>query len=224
MHRMEGAARFATTQWSRILSARRRDPRSLDELGRIYWAPVCNFIRSRGFGAADAEDLAQETFVEIFRDGFLEKADRTRGRFRALLLSVTRHVISHARRSGAAVKRGGERDRVPLDPDLPAADLRDEEFDRLWARDLVRRALEELRREDDREGRPGAKALKLHAIDGKEYEEIARILKRKVGDVRNAIHRARERLKNGVRELVARYAGSQEEFEEETAYLERFLG
>jgi RNA polymerase sigma-70 factor (ECF subfamily) len=220
---MPAPARFATTQWSRIVKARERDPASLDDLARRYWAPVCNFIRAQGVPADDAEDLAQETFVEIFRDGFLDRADRAKGRFRSLVMAVTKHVIAHARRAGAAAKRGGGRDRVALDADL-GADLRDEQFDRLWARDLVRRGLESMREEDDRAGKPQARALRMQALEGRSYDEIAKALGLKVGDVRNAIHRARVRLKNAVRDLIEEYAGSRDEFEAEVAYLERLMG
>jgi RNA polymerase sigma-70 factor (ECF subfamily) len=215
---------FATTQWTRIRLAREKDRDSREAIARTYRAPIYNFILSRGFAEADAEDLAQETFLEVFREGFLEGADRARGRFRALLLAVTRHVIARAKRRAGAAKRGGGRDAEPLDPDLPGGDLRDEEFDRLWVQDLVRRALERIEREESRDGAIGAKALKLVVFRGRSYEETAKALGVKLHDVKNAIHRSRARLRAAVKELVAEYAGSRGEYEDEVAYLGRFLG
>lgn len=218
---------FTTTHWSRILLAREKDPRSLDDLARAYRAPIHNFILSRGFPSADAEDLTQETFLEVFRDGFLQRADRAKGRFRALLLAVTKHVMARARRQAAAAKRGGGRAAGPLEEEPPdpdsLGDLRDEEFDRLWALDLVRRAIDDLSKTDDREGRPGSKALKLAIFKKRGYDEIAKELGLKLHDVKNLIHRTRARLRQRIRDLVGEYSGSDPEFDDEISYLGRFL-
>ena len=83
---------FATTHWSVVLAAGQADtPQSaaaLEQLCRTYWYPLYVYVRRRGYGVEDAQDLTQQFFA-----GFLEKesfslADPARGRFRTFPAQV----------------------------------------------------------------------------------------------------------------------------------------
>lgn len=100
---------------------------------------------------------------------------------------------------------------MSLSDDLPT----DLEFDRLWVQNLMAQAMTRLK--DD----PGTEALKLQ-LDGLSYQEIADRLGKKVTDVTNFIHRAKERLKREFERLIAEYS-TREDVAEEIAALRRFL-
>ena len=84
--------RFQSTLWTLIGHARGGDEQALTEFVERYRPPVVAFIGRRGF-TSESEDLAQEVFLEVFKDEVLTKADPDKGRFRSLLLAVTRNVI-----------------------------------------------------------------------------------------------------------------------------------
>jgi RNA polymerase sigma-70 factor (ECF subfamily) len=68
------AARFPTTHWSRVVAAvDRATPEAraaLAELCRAYWYPLYAFIRRKGHGPDDAQDLVQGFFAALLeRDG-----------------------------------------------------------------------------------------------------------------------------------------------------------
>jgi RNA polymerase sigma-70 factor (ECF subfamily) len=98
---------FPTTIWTVIREAGADDTSALDRFARAYEDPVSRYVRGRGFAGPDADDVVQEVFLRLLRGRVLEKADRERGRFRSLLLSVCRHVILDRQR------RRGE---VPVRP------------------------------------------------------------------------------------------------------------
>ena len=84
---------FPTTIWTTIHQAGEQDTVALEDVAQRYRQPVFEYIRRRGFNGNDAEDICQDVFVRVLQGGVLAKADRQRGRFRSLLLSVTTHVI-----------------------------------------------------------------------------------------------------------------------------------
>ena len=96
-----------STMWTVISQARRGGQEALEAIFKKYRPPVYAFIRNTGFPHEDAEDLTQEVFLALVKDDVLEKADKERGKFRSLLLAVTRHAISTKRRHDGRIKRGG---------------------------------------------------------------------------------------------------------------------
>jgi RNA polymerase sigma-70 factor (ECF subfamily) len=163
---------FVTTRWSLILSganskSAEKDTRAaLAELCRIYWRPIFAFVSRRGYSAEDAEDLTQDFFVMILESDWLQNVDRSRGRFRSLLLKSLQNFLSDAADKTHARKRGGDVTFVSWDVwtaeapaqlsmstqtlnSLPAEQL----FDVHWAATLVQRALRRLRDECERKGR-----------------------------------------------------------------------
>ncbi|MBI2898702.1 MAG: sigma-70 family RNA polymerase sigma factor [Planctomycetes bacterium] len=204
-----------STMWTCLLQVRSDPERVKDLVVRRYRQPVVDFARAQGIPPEDAEDVAQEVFLRVCREEFLGKADRSKGRFRNLLLAVTRHVIASHRRHALAGARDRRREVALGDFDLPAEAPPDAEFDRLWVRNLVGRAMERLRPD------PHFAALELQ-IGGKSYKEIAAALGRSEGDVTNHVHRAKLKLKAEIERLVGEYCTA-EEMPEEIGALLRYL-
>ena len=64
-----GQARFLTTQWGVVAAASGQGAMqaraALEGLYRTYCYPVYAFIRRRGYGRQDAQDLTQDFFVHL---------------------------------------------------------------------------------------------------------------------------------------------------------------
>jgi len=115
-----GAGRFTSTDWRLIVSARGTDQpvarKALAELCEAYWYPIYSFVRARGYPADKAQDLTQEFFMRLLRPGFFDSVDAEKGQFRAFLLAACKHFLSNQRDHDRALKRGGGRLTVAIDP------------------------------------------------------------------------------------------------------------
>jgi RNA polymerase sigma factor (sigma-70 family) len=185
---------FPTTVWTRIHEAGAHDDVAMEEFARRYRPAILEYIERRGFRQRGADDLCQEVFVRLLRGGVLAKADRGRGRFRGLLLAVTRHVIHDQLR---------KRRDVPVE-DLDQPD-QDPDFDQGWAMHLTARAMDRMRDE----GSPYYEVLVEH-LAGQPQD-------------RTRLWHARRRLVSRIRHEVALTCATPADFEEEIAYLSRFL-
>ena len=98
--------------------------------------------------------------MHLLESQALEKADRTRGRFRTFLLAALKNFLASAHEHNQALKRGGGREFLPLDGAMAEAEAaaqldegkpgddpseEDRQFEQRWATALVGRALEQLR-------------------------------------------------------------------------------
>ena len=108
------------------------------ELCRIYWYPLYAFIRHRGHGAHDAEDLTQEFFARLLDKHFLAAADRDKGRFRTFLLMAVKRFLANEHDAAQAQKRGGGQRVVPLDGLQTEARYHQEPADSLTSRAALR--------------------------------------------------------------------------------------
>jgi len=138
-----GAGRqFPTTEWTRMLDHPQREV-ILAELCRAYWKPVYCYLRSMGFSNEQAKDLTQGFFTEkILGKEFVQKADRTKGRFRSFLLRSVRNYAISVQRTGKPQESLDDNQSVhpaPTDPET--------EFNRAWADKVLHEVLDELERE-----------------------------------------------------------------------------
>ncbi len=174
---------------------------ALERLCAAYRPAILRFIRGRGLSAADADDVCQEVFVKLLGGETLARADRRRGRFRSLVLTVTRRTIVDRYRA--------RKPEAPLpDAEPPGADEareRDEAFDREWVLLLAERAMAALREE----GSPYWAVLRDH-LDGEKQD-------------RQKLWIARRKLIARIRAEVMKTCRDHAEFEDEVAYLSRFL-
>lgn len=207
---------FRTTLWSRLEDAAAGQPSALNDFATRYRAPVIAFLRRRGLSEADAEDVSQEVFLRLLSRELLAQGDAAKGRFRNYLIGITLRVYSERRQRQGALKRGGGQKHVPLDLAPPPAAA--EEFEGLWLQELVQRALERVRLANE----PQHQVLCL-AGEGLTPAEIAVRIGRSDGATRVALHRARKRLAQAIKEEVASYCSTQEEYEAELQTFARFL-
>jgi len=138
-----GAGRhFPTTEWTRMLTHPQRQ-RILAELCRDYWKPVYCYLRTMGFGNEQTKDLVQGFFTDkVLGQDFVQRADRTRGRFRSFLLRSVRNYAISVQRSSKPHDTLEESQRphdAPVDPES--------EFNRAWADQLLQDVLQELEEE-----------------------------------------------------------------------------
>jgi RNA polymerase sigma factor (sigma-70 family) len=193
---------FPETSWTTIRSAGKRDEPALERFAERYREPVLAFIRGRGLRDPEADDVCQDVFLRLLKSEALAGADPSRGRFRSLLLAVAMHSIQDQARK--ARREPAPLETEPLDPGtLPA---KDEAFDRAWILHLSERALARLREES-----PSYHAALKDSLEGRAHD-------------RQKVWMARKKLVALIRDEVMRTCSSHQDFEQEVAYLTRFLG
>jgi RNA polymerase sigma-70 factor (ECF subfamily) len=206
---------FPTSIWTTLRAIRNEPERVKDRVVRHYRGPVYEFLRRQKLSHEDAEDLTQEVFLRICSDSFLAKVDPQKGKFRSLLLAVSRHVVASFRRRELASMRDRRREVAFDDFEIPSEIEEDPEFDKLWVRNLMAQALEGMK--DD----PPASALQLQ-LEGKSYQEIATELSTNETTVTNYIHRAKKRLRLEIERLIEEYNGGRD-LKSEIAALVKYL-
>lgn len=212
--------RFRTTQWTLVLAAgdtSRRDSReALADLCGRYWYPLYAYVRRRGHGAAEAEDLTQGFFATLIEKNYLGDADRSRGRFRTFLLTSLKHYLANEWHRGRARKRGGGAPVLSLDVDDAEARFRlepaeattpEEVYDRRWAHLQLGNAMERLAAEMEETGRSERFTTLRPYLTGQgadvPYRDAARSLGTSEGAVKVAVHRLRKRFGELLREEIA---------------------
>jgi len=212
--------RFPQTRWSVVLeacgSADQRAERALNELCRAYWFPLYVYVRRRGIPVEDAEDLTQGYFAALIAKGYLNQADRERGKLRSFLLTTLKHFIADEWSKATALKRGHGQpvvsfdateaeERYTLEPvDEQSPDLL---FDRRWALTLLDNVLAALRADYVKAGQERVfDALKKFLAwnsPSEGYRQSAAELGLKENTVRVAVFRMRRRYGDLLREQVA---------------------
>ena len=177
------------------------DEAAFEHLVRRHEARVFRFLLRMLGERVDAEDVAQEAFLNLHRHG---RRFRGEARFATFVYRVAANAALNHRRSlgrrGLRLRRLAERQAVghdlPASPRDPQAALEGAEAER-----LVQRALLEL---PLRWRLP----LVLYDIEGVPYAEVARALGLPEGTVKSRIHRARRELRERLRPILAGGGGA----------------
>ncbi|UCG58950.1 MAG: sigma-70 family RNA polymerase sigma factor [Phycisphaerales bacterium] len=235
---------FLTTHWSLIgdvgPGSDEKDRALIGLLLERYWKPVYCYLRRRGYGNEQAKDLTQGFFHEVVlgRD-LVQKADRTKGRFRSfLLIALNRHLINveHERTAKKRMPTGGL---VSLDmtdaPELPhpVAELTPEDiFTYAWVSSLLDQVLKEVKAACGQEG----KGLHWHvfcdrvlypAMQGGDAPSLGEICDRYgIADTvkaSNMIVTVKRRFQTALKQHLRNSVMSDEEAEEELTEIRRFL-
>ena len=163
----------------RLLAAGERD-RAFERLLTAYRGRVYRLALSYVRSPADAEDLAQEAFVRLWRALPLYDG---RASFSTWLYVIARNAcLSELRRRAA-------RPTAPLDGDAvdPAAPMGSAVDHRLECEQLVE-SLDE----------PQRRIVRLFYLEDRSYEQVATMLDMPINTVRSHLHRARKRLASQV--------------------------
>ena len=213
--------RFATTQWSLVLSAADREsPRfqqALAELCNGYWYPLYAFVRRHGSSATEAEDLTQDFFLALVEKEFLAATGPEKGRFRTFLLLCLKRFLANRRDYQRAVKRGGGRTLISINRDEAESRYQAEPtdtatperiYERRWALALLDQVLSRLGDEYRQAGKETLFArLKMYLVadaSPESYATVAADLALTAGAVKVAVHRLRRRYGELLRAEVAR--------------------
>ncbi len=225
------AAGFPTTQWSILRDARDRESpgyrQAIGELCRRYWKPAYLYLRSsRSMDNERAKDLTQQFLVEVVEGDLLSRFSPDHGSFRGYLRGALRLFLLEEHRNGAALKRGGGRAPLPIDPDaLTGLSARadasgaDPEtlFNRQWAATVLDDAVSAL--QDELAG--SGKELVFRVFDRYElnpppegapsYAELSREFSVKETDVSNHLTTCRKRLRELIVLRIREYVTSEGE-------------
>jgi RNA polymerase sigma factor (sigma-70 family) len=222
---------FVTTQWSVVLAAQERSPAAeaaLEKLCRTYWWPLYGFVRRRGSGPEEAQDLTQGFFEMLLERRDFESVRREKGRLRSYLLVSLKNFLAKAHRREMAVKRGEGQTLVPLD-ELLAREGADREpsdtltadriYERRWALTLLEQVLTRLENEYRIAGNATLfEQLKELLIDepGRPSQaDIAAGLGMTENAVKQAFHRLRKRYRELLQEEIANTVAAPGDVEDE---------
>lgn len=231
------------TPWTLISAAQKGDAAAFDKavekIYTLFVAPVQSYLRARGLGSEDARELTQEFFATLLERKFVDRLDPARGKLRHFLFaSLGRFLCDYIDKRDAQKRQPEGRlvslDRLAEEFRLSARDARaeapDRRFSRLWAADLLRRALERLKRECEgtsreswyravvlwHEVRPGAAA--------ESYADLARRLDTNPQQAANFLFRGRGLLRSLLVEEISATCAGEREVQEEIAELFQALG
>ena len=226
---------FDVTRWDLIRLARDEDPaessrrrasQALNELCEIYRGPVLAYLYRRTVTPQDAEDLAQEFFSRRICPDLVPNAAAGKGRFRALLLVSLKNFVRDQVARERAEKRGGKVKFVPLQDALPSASAPtadDLSFDTCWAKTVVARALERMRRSHDARAETATFDVLAPFISdpagGAELAPAALRLGLTINALQVRLSRFRASYAKHVREELARTVASADQIEPEVRYL-----
>lgn len=211
--------------------------RGIEALVAAYWKPVYKYLRWKWKAAPEeAEDLTQGFFLRCLEQGFLERYDPRRARFRTWLRTGLDGFAANERKAAGRLKRGGGMERVAMDfsgaeeelaRQQQAGDLDAEAwFHREWVRALFARAVEEL------EGRCRERGREVHFrlferydLEGTgdnerpTYGALAAELGLTTLQVTNYLASVRRELRRLVLDLLREATGSETEFRAEAREL-----
>jgi RNA polymerase sigma factor (sigma-70 family) len=216
---------FPTTVWTLVRSAKDGDSSQLTKILVRYRAPIVGFLRRKGLREDLAEDLAQEVLLRVSRREFLQKIDPSLGKFRSLLLSVTRHVLSEELKRERAQRRGGDARRIEGDGLLDQlGGKEDAVFDELWVRELVEGALRGLDEDSKKRGLPLADAFRFKYLEGLSQEEVAARLDCPLSSAKNHIYYGKLKFKELLLAAIKDYCATPQEYDDELRRLSPYLG
>ncbi len=211
---------------------RRRRPRRAETLCRTYWYPLYAYVRRRGHGPEEAQDLTQEFFAQLLARQDVAHADRAKGLFRSYLLGAMNHFLAYEWRKNHAAKRGGGQACISLEDETAEGRYRQEAvsdltpekiYERRWALTLFDRALSRLQAEFGAAGKSQVfEQLKPFLSDQAgegEYAAVGRQLDMTAGAVAVAVNRFRQRYRELVQEEIAHTVASPQELKEELRHL-----
>ena len=165
------------------------------EFGALYAGPVYGLICRCGVNPADAEVLAQEVMIKVFRSLATYRGD---GPFRAWLRRTVVHCVSD-------FWRGRPRDRASGDPDADErlAQVADPHWEHDWRDRLIDLACEHVR---ERQRQPlHWRAYLEFVVEGRSAREVAASLGLDSGYVYVIKGRIQKQLKEEIQRLTAEW-------------------
>ena len=185
------------SDWELVAKANDGDMDAFTELTRRYERPVIHFCQRMVKSREDAEDIAQESFVRVFR--YLNRLTPS-AKFSTLLFGIARNLTLNFIRDSGRRGRGvtyslsddeGQERVLEDESHRPDRGARLNEIDAMIQEGLS--MLSPKHRE----------VLILRELNGLDYSTIAEIVKCRKGTVKSRIARAREQLRQHLESLGA---------------------
>jgi DNA-directed RNA polymerase specialized sigma24 family protein len=132
---------FPRTDWAELTRAADAEPAPLDRLIRLYWQPLKIFLVATFPSLSGQADELLQDFAgdKMLREGWLKKADQTRGRFRDFLkISLRNFILDYL--SKTEVKNPPV-SLEELEQEIPESAASAEEFDLAWTHAVLSEAL-----------------------------------------------------------------------------------
>jgi len=175
--------------WDLVERARCGDMGAYAELVRRYERPVIHFCQRMGGSREAAEDLAQESFVRVYR--YVDRLTPS-AKFSTLLFGIARNLTLNFIRDSARRGRGSTyslTDDENVERNLEDETLRPDRTARLHEIDeMIEEGLSKLTPKH-------REVLILRELNGLDYGTIAKIVKCRKGTVKSRIARARDQLR-----------------------------
>jgi RNA polymerase sigma-70 factor (family 1) len=166
-----------------LVAIRSGDARALETLIATYWDALVQYAGRVLRGAADPQDVVQETFIRLWAH---RERWGTDGSVRSLLYTVTRNAALDELRRGARALRAAEAADPPVPPDQPSADAEATEL-RAAVEDAVaglpakRQEVFRLAREE------GLSYAEIAAVMGLSPQTVANHMSLALADLRGAL-------------------------------------
>ena len=184
-----------------MLGVKRGDEASFELLLQRYRRPLCHFLNRMVRDTAQAEDLAQEVFIRVYR---ARREYEPSAKFTTWLFRIATNLALNALRDGRhrqsevsldapAEKEDGSEVKLDVPDGVPVIEQRLVERDRAAVIHRAIFALPEKQRA----------AVLLHKYQELDYDEIARILGCSVSALKSLLFRAYEALRVELAPLVA---------------------
>jgi RNA polymerase sigma-70 factor (ECF subfamily) len=185
----------------------------------------------------EAQDLTQAFFCHLLEKQVIARADRSRGRFRTVLLTVLNNFLNNEWQKARALKRGQGKPELSLDFDSgdsryqaePSHELTPERlYERRWVLTLLEQVLERLRVELAGDGNAEHFEQFKGALTGEataaDYERAAATLGLTPAAAKQAAYRLRRRYRQLFREEVAQTVAEEADVDDEIGQLLAALG
>ena len=238
----EGGARFQTTHWTLVLRAGQSDQtesasKALSHFSESYWPPLYSFLRRRGHGSPEAQDLVQGFFAHLLEQNTLSRADQEKGRLRTFLLGSLQNFLCNEYDRARRLKRGGGHQIVSMEEHLPEAEasmmdtahLSDpRSYDQMWASNILKCAWKQLENAFEAEGKKEWLEILRPLVDGSartppSQKETAAKLGVPVATLRQWLWRLRQRYREALRMEVANTVSDPADVDQELHYLYQIL-
>lgn len=222
-----------------MLAGKTHSPQSaeaLEKLCRTYWLPLYSFVRGKGFGPEDAQDLTQQFFLSLLARNDFSVVDPGKGKFRTFLLSSLTHFLANEWDRSRAAKRGGGKIILSLEQikaeescqfELSHQISPDKIFDQRWAVAVLEQALLQMETEFFEQGKQRLfeelKPFLTNDPNEGDYSAVAVRVGMSSQNIAVTVFRIRKRYGELVRSEVAHTVASPLDLEDEMRHLFRAL-
>jgi len=173
--------------WDLVRKCKRGDTDAFGELVRRHQQHVFNFCLRLLRNVEDAEDIAQESFVQAYRN---IRKFRPRAKFSTWLFTIAKNLSLNLIRD----EKRGTRRMVPVGDGPEAVTLATNPAQQPDAAAVGRETKAAVRQAIDRLTADHKLVIVLRDLEGMSYREIAQVMNCRVGTVKSRLARARAHL------------------------------